>query len=101
MTHDLKTQGEWKTHITMEINFFFLKILLKGVLSIQSLITQKLWIVMKLMKSMKLFYKNIKKAENNQLLHYKCNKKSLNRGGSYIDSPKRLKNKKVTIDRKT
>ena len=49
---------------------------------------------------MKLFYKNIKKAENNQLLHYKCNKKSLNRGGSYIDSPKRLKNKKVTIDRK-
>ena len=39
MTHDLKTQGEWKTHITMEINFYFLKILLKGVLSIQSLIT--------------------------------------------------------------
>ena len=27
MTHDLKTQGEWKTHITMEINFFFLKIM--------------------------------------------------------------------------
>ena len=25
MTHDLKTQGEWKTRITMEINFFFFK----------------------------------------------------------------------------
>ena len=62
MTHDLKIQGELKTHITVEINFFFLEILSKGVLSIQSLITQKLWIVMKLMKSMKLFYKNIKKA---------------------------------------
>ena len=32
------------------------------------------------------------------LLYYKCNKVSLNRGGSYIDSPKQLKNKKATIN---
>ena len=33
-------------------------------------------------------------------LYYKLHKISLNRGGSYIDSPKLLKNKKVTINPK-
>ena len=32
------------------------------------------------------------------LLYYKCHKRSLNRGGSYIDSPDWMKNKKVTIN---
>ena len=32
------------------------------------------------------------------LLHYNLHKISLNRGGSCIDSPKWLKNKKATID---
>ena len=32
------------------------------------------------------------------LLHYNLHKISLNRGGSYIDSPKWLKNKKATIN---
>ena len=30
-----------------------------------------------------------------QLLHYKCHKRNLNRGGSYIDSPDWIKNKKT------
>ena len=34
------------------------------------------------------------------LMHYKCHKISLNRGGSYIDSPKWLGNKKSTINPK-
>ena len=34
------------------------------------------------------------------LLYYKLHKVSLNRGGSYIDSPKLLKNKKATINPK-
>ena len=34
------------------------------------------------------------------LLHYDLHKLSLNRGGSYIDSPKWLKNKKATINPK-
>ena len=34
------------------------------------------------------------------LLEYKLNKISLNRGGSYIDSPEWLKNKKATINPK-
>ena len=33
-------------------------------------------------------------------LHYNLNKVSLNRGGSYIDSPKWLKSKKATINPK-
>ena len=33
-------------------------------------------------------------------MHYKLHKISLNRGGSYIDSPKWLKNKKATINPK-
>ena len=35
-----------------------------------------------------------------ELLHYKCIKISLNRGGSYIDSPHWLKSKKATINPK-
>ena len=34
------------------------------------------------------------------VLYYNLNKVSLSRGGSYIDSPKWLKNKKVTIKKK-
>ena len=34
-------------------------------------------------------------------MYYKCNKISLNRGVSYIDSPDWIKNKKVTIDPKS
>ena len=33
-----------------------------------------------------------------QLLYYKCHKINLNRGGSYIDSPDWIKNKKATIN---
>ena len=32
------------------------------------------------------------------LLHYKCYKTNLNRGGSYIDSPDWIKNKKAAIN---
>ena len=34
-----------------------------------------------------------------KLLYYKCNKISLNRGGSHIDSPEWIINKKATINR--
>ena len=39
--------------------------------------------------------------ESVELLYYKLHKISLNRGGSYIDSPKWIKNKKATINPKT
>ena len=38
--------------------------------------------------------------DNVDTLYYKLHKVSLNRGGSYIDSPKWLKNEKVTINPK-
>ena len=38
--------------------------------------------------------------ESNDLLYYSLHKISLNRGGSYIDSPDWLKNKKATINLK-
>ena len=36
--------------------------------------------------------------DSGDALHYNLNKVSLRRGGSYIDSPKWLKNKKTTIN---
>ena len=33
-----------------------------------------------------------------QLFHYKCHKVNPNRGGSYIDSPDWIKNKKATTN---
>ena len=33
-----------------------------------------------------------------QLLYYKCHKINLNRGGSYINSPDWIKNKKTTVN---
>ena len=44
------------------------------------------------MRGSNLFYNGV------NLLYDKLHKISLNRGGSYIDSPKCLKNKKVTIN---
>ena len=38
--------------------------------------------------------------DRDDLLHYILHKISLNRGGSYIDSPEWLKNKKKTINPK-
>ena len=38
--------------------------------------------------------------DNVDALYYNLNKISLSRGGSYIDSPKWLKNKKATINAK-
>ena len=71
---------------------------------------------MRLMKSLKdllnHFYKNMKKIYKKKMkgsdfefdgvnfLYYDFNKISLNRGGSYIDSPKWLKDKKSTINPK-
>ena len=69
---------------------------------------------MKLLKNfINLFCENIKKGwleesmrgsefifDHVDALYYDLNKISLSRGGSYIDSPKWLKNKKITINPK-
>ena len=65
---------------------------------------------MKSLNNLNLVWKDIRKDSKNQweeaiffyngvnLLYDKYHKISLNRGGSYIDSPKCLKNKKATIN---
>ena len=40
------------------------------------------------------------KYDGVDVLYYNLNKVSLSRGGSYIDSPKWLKNRKATINQK-
>ena len=44
--------------------------------------------------------KNLFFFDGVDLLHYNLHKISLNRGGSYVDSPNWLKNKKATINPK-
>ena len=114
--NDHKTQGEWKIHLTMTINFFSSKdsqeirtmhsksdnieILIGNETDeiIEDLFDSLLQRYQKgLEKSMKgsdFFFDNV------DSLYYKLHKMSLNRGGSYIDSSKWLKNKKATINPK-
>ena len=47
-----------------------------------------------------LFESLLKKYEEKLGLYYDFNKTSINRGGSYIDSPKWLKDRKSTINLK-
>ena len=63
-------------------------------------------VVKKLFDSLKIRYQNnlqLMKGSDFvfdyvQLLYYKCHKINFNRGGSYIDSPYWIKNKKATIN---
>ena len=75
------------------------------------MITEKSWLVMKQMKLQKELFDSPKNNYQNNLesikgsefifdyihlLHYRCHKTNLNHGGSYIDSPDWIKNKKAT-----
>ena len=53
-----------------------------------------------LMNSLDPFDKDTKKIDGVNYLYYDLNKISISKGGSYIDSPKWLKNKKSTINPK-
>ena len=53
-----KTQGEWKTQLTMTI-LYLLKILIQFILQVQKVIIQKLWWVMKQIKLLKNFFSKI------------------------------------------
>ena len=84
---------------------------MKNVLCTQKVVTLKLGLVMILMmllkNSLNRFCKDIKNVymrgsefefDGVNLLYYDFNKISLNKGGSYIESPKWIKNKKSTIN---
>ena len=116
LINDLKTQVEWKIQLTMAINFMYckdsneictmhlksnnIKILIGNETDeiikkrFESLLQKYLKALEEAMKASEFVFNSV------DLLQYKCHKISLNRGRSYIDSPKWLKNKKATISPK-
>ena len=112
MMNDHKTQSEEKIQLTMAINFFSFKdseefrTMHSKSDNIKILITNETdQIIEKLFESFLQKYQEgleqpMKGSEfvfdSTDLLYYKLYRISLNRGGSYIDSPKWLKNKKAT-----
>ena len=117
MINDYKSKGEWKIQLTAEINITFSKPDSdETVLCMQKVITLKLGLVMiqmmLLKNSLNRFYRDIKKVYKKKmrgsefefdgvnLLYYDFNKISLNRGGSYIESAKWIKDKKSTTNPK-
>ena len=116
MINDHKTQSEWKIHLKMQINF----ISSKGFEETHTIHTKSCnikimmgnetnEIIEKLFDSFSQKYQegleeSIRGGEfirdSVDLLHYHLQKVSSKRGGSYIDSPEWLKNKKTTINPK-
>ena len=112
-----KTQSEWKIQLTMAINFIFSKpdsdetrIMHAKSDNIEIMIGSKTnEVIEELFGSLLQRYKkeleeSMKGSEfvfdGVNALYYDLNKISLNRGKSYIESPKSLKNKKATINPK-
>ena len=114
--NDHKTQGEWKIQLTITINFISSKDSDETrIMHIKNLITEIMMgsetdeIIEELFESLlqghqKGLEESMRRSEfvfdSVDLLYYELHKSSLNRGGSYIDSPKWLKNKKETINPK-
>ena len=109
--NDHKTQGEWKIQLTKEINFISSKdsnetcTMHSKSDNIEIMIGNKTdEIIKKLFESFFQRYQEELGSEfifdSVDLLYYKIHRISLNRGGSYIDSPKLLKKKKATINPK-
>ena len=115
MINDYKTKGEWKIELTAEINFTSLKpdsdetrIMHTKSDNEEIMIGSDTSDVIKeLFKSFLQRYQEILQEKMKgsdfafdgvNLLYYDFNKISLNRGGSYIESPKWIKDKKSTIN---
>ena len=117
LIEEYKLKGEWKVQLTIEVNFISLK---PGFYETRFMYTRSDNIeimfgddnddiIKQLLESL------LQKYEENlqnkmrgsefefdgvNFLYYDFNKTSINRGGSYIDSPKWLKDKKSTINPK-
>ena len=117
LIEEYKQKGEWKVQLTIEVNFISLKpgsdethIMYTRSDNIEIMFGDDNDDIIK-----QLFESLLKKYEENlqnkmrgsefefdgvNFLYHDFNKTSINRGGSYIDSPKWLKNKKSTINPK-
>ena len=111
--NDHKNKGEWKIQLTAQINFISLR---PGSDEIRVMHTRSAneelmygsdtdEIIKELFKSFLQRYQEKRKGSDFAFggvnyLYYDLNKISISKGGSYIDSPKWLKNKKSTINPK-
>ena len=117
MINDYKSKGEWKIQLTAEIKFISLKsdsdetrIMHTKSDSTEIMIgSDTNEVIKELFKSFSQRYQEglqekMRGSEfefdGNHLLYYDLNKISLNRGGSYIESAKWIKDKKSTINPK-
>ena len=116
MINDHKTKGEWKILLTMSINFMSSKdseetrtMHTKSHIIEIMMSSETDEIIKELFKSLLQSYqKDLEESmkgsesvfDSVELLYYHLKKISLKRGGSYVDSPKWLKNKKATINPK-
>ena len=114
LINDHKNKGEWKIQLTAQINFISLR---RGSNETRFMHTRSAneefmngsdtdEIIEKLFKSLlQRYQENLSEKmrgsdfdfDGVNFMYYDVNKISINRGGSYIDSPKWLKNKKSTI----
>ena len=117
LINDYKSKGEWKIQLTVQVNFISLR---PGSDETRVMHTRSVneefmngsdmdEIIKELFKSLLQSYQeNLQEKmrgsdfafDGVNFLNYDFNKISISRGGSYIDSPKRLKNKKSTINPK-
>ena len=115
LINDYKSKGEWKIQLTAQINFISLR---PGSDETRVMHTRSVneefmngsdtdEIIKELFKSfLQRYQENLQEKMRSSdfafdgvnFLYYDFNKISINRGGSYIDSPKWLKNKKSTIN---
>ena len=116
LIEEYKQKGEWKVQLTIEVNFISLKpgsdetrIMYTRSDNIEIIFGDDNDIIEQLFESLLQKYEeNLKNKmrgsefefDGIKFLYYDFNKTSINRGGSYIDSPKWLKNKKSTINPK-
>ena len=115
MINDHKNQSEWKIQLTVAINFISSKpdsdetrIMHTKSNNIEIMIgSDTNGVIKELFKSLLQRYQEHLETKMSgsefvfdavNVLYYDLNKISLNRGGSYIDSPEWIKNKKVTIN---
>ena len=117
LINDYKSKGEWKIQLTAQVNFISLR---PGsdetrVMHTRS-VNEEFMNGSDMDEIIKEFFKSLLQSYQENLqekmrgsdfafdgvnfLNYDFNKISISRGGSYIDSPKRLKNKKSTINPK-
>ena len=117
MINDYKSKGEWKIQLTAEINFTSLKPdsnetrIMHTKSDNEEIVigSDTNEVIKELFKSFLQRYQEAlqEKMKGSKfefdgvnLLYYDFNKVSLNRGGSYIDTPEWIKNKKSTINPK-